>query len=203
MRSGIIEIWKPIAGFEGRYEVSSLGRVKSLAFERPHSNRSGVCKCKEKIRKSSLMPNGYMHIVLCSDKKSQQFYVHRLVAAAFLPKREGATQVNHKNGVRDDNRLENIEWVTPGENLTHKYRVLKTPHPRNNLGKTGANNMLSIPIDVYDLNGNFLYQHTGIEDLARKIGCSPCTISAVIHGRITRYRNITFKRANTTKCESI
>lgn len=104
------EIWKDILGYEGLYQVSTLGRVKSLNY-----NRSG----KERIMKPVLYGNGYYIVKLCKNGKQKRFSVHRLVAEAFLYKIPKGLVVNHLNQEKTDNRLENLEIVTQKENVNH------------------------------------------------------------------------------------
>jgi len=108
----LTEQWQPIKGYEGRYEVSDHGNVKSLC----HSS-SG------RLRKSFLGLGGYNAVQIYRNGVPKGFYIHRLVAQAFLPNPEGKPQVNHKNGVKTDNRIENIEWCTNSENRQHAYDV--------------------------------------------------------------------------------
>ena len=98
----INEQWRPVKGYEGLYEVSSLGRVKSLNY-----NRTGV----EKILKPG-MTSGYLQVGLYKDGEVKHFYVHRLVAEAFLPNPEGLTEVNHKDENKENNVVGNIEWAS-------------------------------------------------------------------------------------------
>ena len=102
------ERWLPVVGYEGRYEVSDLGRVRSLLRAAP------------KVLKTRISPNGYEVLNLGLGNRQ---YVHRLVASAFLPGSEGDT-VNHINGTKSDNRAMNLEWHTYAENTEHAYRVL-------------------------------------------------------------------------------
>lgn len=105
------EIWKPIEGFP-KYKVSNLGRVKSLGFINNLGHfRKGI------ILKPWDDGKGYLKVQL--HKKS--FRVHRLVAQEFIPNPENKPQVNHKNGIKSDNRVENLEWVTNAENTQHAY----------------------------------------------------------------------------------
>jgi hypothetical protein len=103
------EIWKPIKGYEGLYEVSSIGRVRCLNYR----NRGEI-----HIKASSGLR--YCQVCLTKDGKMRCFYVHRLVAEAYLPEpKEGETQVNHKNGDKRDNRISNLEWVSPIVNVNN------------------------------------------------------------------------------------
>lgn len=114
------EQWRNVAGFDG-YQVSDHGRVRSL-------DRAVACGYGVgfQLRKGRVLKpvglQGYRRVGLHSCGKGKYLRVHRLVAAAFLG--DSVLQVNHKNGVRDDNRLENLEWVTQSENTQHSYDVL-------------------------------------------------------------------------------
>ncbi len=102
------EVWLPIAGFEGFYRISNLGRVESM------------CRGRPRILKPFRDNYGYELIGLLSGTvKRPSSKVHSLVAEAFLGKRPPGFQVNHKNGVKTDNRLENLEYVTPQQNVAH------------------------------------------------------------------------------------
>ena len=107
------EIWKPIKDYEGLYEISNLGRVKSLP-------RNGTIKT-EKILTPN-MSGRYARIGL-RDKIKIKYSVHRLVAEAFIPNPNNLPQVDHINGDRYDNRVENLRWVTPSENSQHALAV--------------------------------------------------------------------------------
>ena len=109
----IIEKWKPVEGFEGLYEVSSLGRVKSFWFG------------KERIMKPQKDKDGYLFVYLCRDGKRKFFRIHRLVAAAFLPNPEGFEQVNHKDEVKSNNCVENLEWCSAKYNMNYGTRMEK------------------------------------------------------------------------------
>ena len=119
-----IEQWKSIAGYEGLYEVSNLGRVKSLNY-----NKTGV----EKILKPNKV-KGYLQVQLWRDGKYKMFLVHRLVATAFLPNPEGFEQVNHLDENKSNNCVSNIEWCSAKYNNnygSHNERVAAalTNHP--------------------------------------------------------------------------
>lgn len=113
-----MENWASIDGYEGLYEVSDTGMVRSLK----RTTTSG------KVLSQRSGTGGYLSVCLCKDNHKKSFVVHRLVARAFVTNPENKPEVNHKNGVRTDNRAENLEWVTRSENERHAYEVLgKSP----------------------------------------------------------------------------
>jgi hypothetical protein len=110
----IIEIWKNVIGFEGSYQVSNLGRVKSLA----RVDRSGH-KLQERILKNTIDSYGYLVVGLFKNSVNHTHKVHRIVATIFIPNPENKPQVNHINGNKLNNIVDNLEWATHQENKTH------------------------------------------------------------------------------------
>ena len=109
---GAKEIWKDVVGYEGLYQVSNMGRVKRVAGG--HGATPGL------VLKPWLDKYGYLTVGLCRDRKRAHARVHRLVAEAFLGQAPSPEhEANHKNGIKTDNRVENLEWVTPLENNMH------------------------------------------------------------------------------------
>lgn len=101
------EIWRDICGYEGLYQVSNFGRVKSLHFGR------------EKLLKAGVSNTGYANVTLKKNTTKKTFHVHVLVAKAFLPNPDEKREVNHIDGDKQNNRVENLEWVTSSENTRH------------------------------------------------------------------------------------
>ena len=125
------EIWKPITGYEGKYEVSNQGRVKSLS--RIIKQKNGrQRKSKERILKPVMYGN-YHGVHLCNEEGIKKAYIHRLVCAAFMGNPIGERNVtNHKDGDKFNNKVSNLEWVTYTENLNHAYQ--------NNLNRSYGEN---------------------------------------------------------------
>lgn len=135
------EIWKDIQGFEGKYQVSNLGRIKTVKHikhtwikEKEEWIIEGIRKKEEwvldekiedvdKIRKPVKTKLGYMRVGLKSNNKSRDYLVHRLVAQTFIPNPKNKRYVNHKNGNKEDNRVDNLEWCTHKENMQHAVRT--------------------------------------------------------------------------------
>lgn len=122
-----MEIWKPIKGYEGLYEVSNLGNVRSLDKHVMYGNR--YCLLKGKPMKPFHNLYGYLKINLHKNGQGKHYFIHRLVSEAFIPNPNNLPCIDHINTIRDDNRVENLRWCTRKENcnnpLTREHASIK------------------------------------------------------------------------------
>lgn len=122
------ESWKKIPEFEGIYEASSNGRIRSCHRFIKAKKNNGTVYCREiksRILKQFVDKYGYLRVGLIKTNRKQTTTIaHRLVAMAFLKRKILSTQINHKNGIKTDNRICNLEWVTASQNVKHSFCVL-------------------------------------------------------------------------------
>lgn len=123
-----LEIWKDIEGFEGFYQISNLKRVRSLGFLTSSNikHNSSIYR-KGRVLKPILKNTGYYSFNLCKNGVRQMKDLHRIFAEAFLPNPENKPEINHINGIKTDNNLSNLEWVTRKENALHAYKTNLMP----------------------------------------------------------------------------
>ena len=154
----IIEEWKDVKGYEGLYQVSNLGRVKSL-------RRNKLVKLSKR--------GGYLRVSFTVNYNSKWFSVHRLVAQCFLPNVNNLPQVNHKDGVKTHNIVSNLEWCTNKENLRHAWK--------NNL----CNNRLRKNRKIFQVDelGNVIRVWERFSEIEEKLNISKKNICACCHGK--------------------
>ena len=169
----LLEEWKDIKGYP-EYQVSNLGRVKRKACVR-HHKLYGNYRCVEKILKPTPTKKGYNTIKLTNSNGHKTFTVHRLVAKAFIPNINDKPQINHINGIKTDNRVENLEWVTNQENQLHAHKI--------GLNKTRKFNEEQVKY--------ILYSTIATARLAEKYGVNYYTIWDIRNGR--SYKSIVEK----------
>ena len=162
---------KRIKDFE-KYYITQSGDVYSRNY-------------KQTGRIVKLVPvktsNSYLQVMLYNNKKGKFVYVHRLVAEAFIPNPENKPQINHKNGIKTDNRVENLEWVSCKENIRHAFDVLKHKVIGSMLGRFGKNHNRS-KVVIQLKGGKVINKFYGTAEASRKTGVRKNSISACCRG---------------------
>lgn len=171
------ELWKDIKGYEGCYQVSNLGRIKSL--DRMTNNQYGEYFMKGRILKNSIIKDkGYCRVSLNNGNGKISKRVHRLVAEAFIPNPENKLEVNHKDGNKLNNCVSNLEWCTNKENIEHSIRTGLKKHCN------GCSNSSSkfTEEDIIFIRKNYKKRDPmyGGVALARRYSCCPKTIYDIV-----------------------
>ena len=156
------EVWKDVEGYEGLYQVSNFGNIKSLA-RIVHSEKRSDYKIKEKVLKQSDTTTGYKKVELHKDnEKRKSFKVHRLVAQAFIPNPENKREVNHIDGNKHNNNVNNLEWVTSSENKLHAFEMHLNPTKRD--------------LDEEEIIRMYCEEKISIHQIAKKFNVADCAI---------------------------
>ena len=160
------EQWRHIDGFDDKYMVSSYGRIKSLSRKK-HLPNGGTCMSKEKILSpGEIKKNGYLIVYLRKDGKPHRFYVHRIVAEAFIGKSN--QDVNHIDGNKQNNNIKNLEYCSRSENMLHSFRVL------------GQN---CRKVDQFSKGGEFIKRWNNAYEVYDVIGVNRGNINSCINGK--------------------
>lgn len=161
-----MEMWKDIVDYEGIYEVSNRGKVRSAKDKTTKSERHGIRKWRQRILRQRNDKYGYKRVNLWKKGSEKTFLVHRLVAMAFLPEVDGKEYINHIDGNPSNNYIENLEWCNHKENLIHAYK--------NRLNKAPD------PIVLYNLNTHELKYFYSKAEASRFLGRSHGYISNLL-----------------------
>lgn len=165
------EHWKPIIGFEGLYEISDLGRVKSLS-RYVKSKANSKMKIPERILKTGKNSCGYALVVLMKNNKRHNKLVHRLVAEAFINNPENYAVVNHIDGNKQNNNVSNLEWCSTSYNMKHAYL-------------TGLNRKIKAVIQL-DLTGKIIRKYNSVRE-TEQYGYQSSGVSEACNGLKTNH----------------
>lgn len=188
------EVWIDIEGYEGIYMVSSYGRVKSLT-----RIDSGGHKRNGAVLKESNSRHGYSSVWLCKFGISELHLVHRLVAINFLDNHNSYPVVNHKNGIKSDNRLENLEWCTYSYNSKHAFNTLGRKPTKPNIGRFSDLNYHSKPIIQLSKDGIQIREFACAMDAKRELGVNNTKICEVLKGTRKHAGGFKWKYKQPTK----
>lgn len=199
------EVWRDIVGYEGLYQVSNFGRVKSL--KRKYINQYGEFGEKKEFIKAQRLSSfyksqkdtkGYFVVSLADNDRGKWVRVHRLVASAFLPNPENLPEVNHKDGNKQNNKVENLEWVSHAQNCLHAWRSgLRKKGEADRVRKIKEHNLGLKNISkemVLDIFENCKYGEKGYtaRSFAEKYGISVQTVCNIKDLKNETYRRIVF-----------
>lgn len=165
----IEEEWRDIEGYENLYQISNKGQVKSLG--------NGQTNSKERILKTRKNKRGYIQVNFSKDGKRKMFYVHRLVAEAFIPNPENKPIINHKSEIKTQNNVENLEWVSYKENSNY------------GTGKFRTASKNSKPVQCLDLETNKTTYYASHKEAEIKMNIGYGTISHSLYTSKRPYKN--------------
>ena len=154
------EVWKDIKDFEGLYQISNLGRIKSM--QRYVKNKSSKRVVKEKMLKNQINNKGYYSVILRKNGKTFTKTVHRLIAIAFIENKNNYPCINHKDGNKLNDKLDNLEWCSYKHNIREAYRLGLNKY-------TNLINFKNLPKKVlqFDKNGNFIKEFDSIREASK------------------------------------
>ena len=175
----MLEIWDDIKGYEGLYQVSNMGRVKSFP-------RHGTHTQEEHILKLGINHKGYLQVKLTKDSKSKTFVVHRLVAQTFILNPNNLPQVDHYDDNKENNIAYNLQWISNEDNMAKSWQTGARSIEKTY--KRGKDNACARIVNQYNLEGNFIKTWYCIRDIENELGCDNRNISACCrHKRPTAY----------------
>ena len=188
-----IEVWKDIPSFIGVLQASNAGRIKRLPKYR-NTKSGGKAYMPQKILKQSVSTYGYYKLCISVNGKRYDLLAHRLIAEAFVPNPKNKPEVNHINGVKTDNKPENLEWCTTAENIQHAQAIgLSAVQPK------GSANKLAKELYQYDLFGNLIKVWIGIKEACRTLKIDRSNMSRHLNGTVHTLKNSKFSKTRLCK----
>ena len=173
------EIWKDIVGYEGLYQISNYGRIKSLKRELKQFDGTGysIHPYKERILSQTQHKQGYLMVGLCKNCKSHLYQVHRLVGKAFIPNPNNLPEINHKFGNKSDNRVKSLEWCTRLHNQREAEKLGLIHSPMRIAGEGHPSNKKILRLNNQD---KVIKEYYSITSAGKDIGISMKHISYCI-----------------------
>jgi hypothetical protein len=170
------EVWKDVVGYEGLYQVSNIGRIKSVKrYANSKSNK--LRSVPEKIIKSKINKHGYECVQLHDDGARKHITVHRVVALAFITNSCGKPQINHIDGIKTNNSVTNMEWCTNSENMIHAHKLGLVQMP------LGEKHYMSKAITQYNKDGEYIKNYKCMSDAQRELGIDTSCITRCCKGK--------------------
>lgn len=165
------EVWKDIEGYEGKYQVSNLGRVRSLPRPKTSRNAHGefTFTTKPKILKAFEQNGGYQRISFGKGKDKVAIFVHRLVAQAFIPNPDNLPHINHKDENPKNNRADNLEWCNAEYNNSYGNHIERCKRHQ--------------AVEQLTIDGQFIQRFNSIKEAAEATGCRATSIQGCCKGR--------------------
>lgn len=189
----INEIWKDMPEWCGYYQVSNLGKVRSLTRKTASRPANG------KALKEFYSTNGYLMVCFSKESKLKRFLIHRLVAICFLENKNNYPVVNHKNGNKLDNRADNLEWCTTSQNAMHAYktglRVIKESEIKRLIEWNKTDH--GVKISQYTKGGEHLGDFISIAEAARQARVNYNALFSCVRGRSKTCGGFVFKLTHT------
>lgn len=186
------EIWKDIKGYEGYYQISNLGRVRSVDRIVESEHRSPQFM-KGQIKKVIVRDDSYKYVTLYKDNKGQNKYIHRLVAEAFIPNPDNYPIINHKDENPSNNNIENLEWCDHQYNLSYGNREQKM---LDSEGYKRRTNRIKKPIYVINKDGK-RKRYESITSACKELNLNHCNVSACLNNKKNSKRNYKTHRGYT------
>lgn len=194
----ICERWQDIEGYYDLYQISNFGRIKSLPKTWNTWHRTPLTT-KTKILSLCKDSDGYIICGLSRNGELKNYKVHRLVAIHFIPNPDNKPEVNHRLGIKADNRFHQLEWHTPSENQLHAFKLgLQKPN-KPWLGKTGKDNPHSRIVMQYTVNEEYIKTHYGASDAQRELGIDARGIGLAAKGKIKTFGGFIWKYETNKK----